>query len=252
MRKKIIAGNWKMNLCLDKGSELAGKINSFLKENPDKEKCIILSVPFTHIYRISCETDKSLINIAAQNCSTEEFGAYTGEVSVDMIKSAGASHVIIGHSERRQIFGETDEIIARKVQTAIKNELIPILCCGESLNERNDNKQFDIVKRQLQAVFDIIPSINIDSLIIAYEPVWAIGTGLNASPEQAQEMHKYIRALVREKYGIISAQEIPILYGGSMKPDNAKGLISQDDIDGGLIGGASLKAEDFIGIIKQS
>ncbi len=251
MRNTIIAGNWKMNLCLNKGSELAISINDYLEEKSIGSKTIILSVPFTHIYKISREINTDYIKLAAQNCAFEKSGAFTGEISAEMIKSAGASHVIIGHSERRQLFGDTNQIIALKTKIAVENNLIPILCCGESLHERENNEQFNIVEKQLDAVFSEISKINIDKFIIAYEPVWAIGTGLNASPEQAQEMHAFIRTIINKKYGGSAAEGIPILYGGSMKPNNSKDLISCKDIDGGLIGGASLNAKDFIDIIES-
>ncbi len=250
MRKKIIAGNWKMNTCLKKGQELAEKINLYAKSNTNIYAGIILGVPFTHLYKIVNTVDLTKISVAAQNCASEESGAYTGEVSAGMIKSTGANYIIIGHSERRQFFSETDEIIAKKINLCIKNELFPIFCCGESLQERNESKHFEVVEKQINTGIFHLDKFNIEQVIIAYEPVWAIGTGVNASPGQAQEMHEYIRKITSEKYSKAIADKIPVLYGGSVKPDNAGELFKQPDIDGGLIGGASLKADDFIEIIK--
>lgn len=251
MRTKIIAGNWKMNTLVAEGVELASAINRFFNDNklaPNVK--IILGVPFTHIDACVRSVDYTKVLVAAQNCSQYEKGAYTGEVAADMIKGLGAQYVIVGHSERRQIFGETNSVIAQKLANCHKNALFPILCCGEIADERDDGSYFDIVKNQLIASLSLTDKFNILRTVIAYEPVWAIGTGKTASPEQAQEMHAFIRKIIAEIYNQNIAEQISILYGGSLKPDNAVELFSQDDIDGGLIGGASLKKEDFIKIYQ--
>ncbi|MDD4149087.1 MAG: triose-phosphate isomerase [Bacteroidales bacterium] len=251
MRSKIVAGNWKMNTLVSEGVELASSINRFFSDNklaPNVK--IILGVPFTHIDACVKSVDYTKISVAAQNCSQYEKGAYTGEVAVDMIKSLGAQYIIVGHSERRQIFGETDAIIAQKLANCHKNAIFPILCCGETADERDDGSYFDVVKNQLIASLCLTDQFNILRTVVAYEPVWAIGTGKTASPDQAQEMHKYIRKIIAEIFTQNIADQISILYGGSVKPDNAVELFSQDDIDGGLIGGASLKKEDFIKIYQ--
>ncbi|MDD2636129.1 MAG: triose-phosphate isomerase [Bacteroidales bacterium] len=251
MRNKIIAGNWKMNTLVNQGVQLASSINEYfsnIKLAPHVK--IIIGVPFTHIDACTKSVDFTKIAIAAQNCSQYEKGAYTGEVAADMIKSLGAQYVIVGHSERRQIFGETDSIIAQKIANCHKNALFPILCCGETEGERDDGSYFDVVKNQLIASLALTDKFNILRTVIAYEPVWAIGTGKTASPEQAQEMHEYIRKVIAEIYNKDIADQISILYGGSVKPDNAAELFLKDDIDGGLIGGASLKKEDFIKIYQ--
>ncbi|MDD2386491.1 MAG: triose-phosphate isomerase [Bacteroidales bacterium] len=251
MRNKIIAGNWKMNTLVNEGVKLASSINEYFNNNkltPNVK--IIIGVPFTHIDACVRSVDYTKISVAAQNCSQYEKGAYTGEIAADMIKGLGAQYVIVGHSERRQIFGETDSIIAQKLANCHKNALFPILCCGETDNQRDDGSYFDVVKNQLIASLSLTDKFNVLRTVIAYEPVWAIGTGKTASPEQAQEMHEYIRKIITEIYNQNIADQISILYGGSVKPDNAVELFSQDDIDGGLIGGASLKKEDFIKIYQ--
>lgn len=250
MRKNIIAGNWKMNTCLKSGQELANAICSYVSTEEMEFPKIILGVPFTHLYKIVNTVAFTKISVAAQNCSENESGAFTGEVSAEMIKSTGANMVIIGHSERRTIFNETDEIIAKKIKQCLKHLMCPIFCCGESKEEREQNQHYSVVESQIKkALFDL-DEIDLGRVVIAYEPVWAIGTGLNATPGQAQEMHKFIRNIIAEKFTRTVAENISILYGGSVKPDNAKDLFKQPDIDGGLIGGASLVADDFIEIIK--
>lgn len=250
MRIKIAAGNWKMNTTISEGIELAKKINEFLISYDQGKNRVILGVPYTHISEIVKIVDYKRISVAAQNCARWERGAYTGEVSAEMIRSLGAHYVIIGHSERRQYFNETNEELKLKVDLALKNVLRPILCVGERLEERNANVHFDVVRKQLTESLFHLDKEDILKVVIAYEPVWAIGTGNTATPEQAQEMHAYIRSLIAEKYNILVANDIPILYGGSCNSKNATSLFVQPDIDGGLIGGASLKADEFIEIIK--
>jgi triosephosphate isomerase len=247
MRKHIVAGNWKMNTTLQEGIELAKNVNERIS---GKDVTVVLCTPFVHLTEVSQLITKDTLFLGAQNCADKESGAYTGEVSVAMIKSTGASYVIIGHSERRAYYGETNAILAEKVKLALNKELIPIFCIGEVLEEREAGKHFDVIKTQLnKGLFDL-SSEEFGKLIIAYEPVWAIGTGKTASPEQAQEMHKVIRDHVHGKYGKQIAEDLSILYGGSCKPSNAAELFANPDVDGGLIGGASLQAEDFMGIVN--
>jgi triosephosphate isomerase len=250
MRTRIAAGNWKMNTTLEEGISLAKTINEFVKSYPLEHKKVILGTPFTHLVSIVNSVDFKKISVAAQNCAKWEKGAYTGEVSADMIRSTGAHYIIIGHSERRQYFNESYEELKMKVDLCLKNSLRPIFCIGEKLQEREANCYFEVVKNQLHDSLFHLDHENILRVVIAYEPIWAIGTGKTATPEQAQEIHKYIRSLIAEKYGIDVANEISILYGGSCNAANAATLFSQPDIDGGLIGGASLKANDFMEIIK--
>ena len=251
MRNKIVAGNWKMNTLVNEGVALAKSLNEYFVSNkPPAGIKLVIGVPFTHIDSCVRAVDYRVLSVAAQNCSQFDRGAYTGEVSPEMIKSLGAQYVIIGHSERRQLFGETDEVISQKVALAHKNALFPILCCGETLEERQSGNHFEIVRQQLTDSLKLTDQFNIIRTVIAYEPVWAIGTGKTASPEQAQEMHMFIRKVLSELYSQPIADKISILYGGSVKPENAAEIFAQDDIDGGLIGGASLKSEDFINIYK--
>jgi len=250
MRTRIAAGNWKMNTNLEEGIALAKTINEFLKNVQLDNKRVILGTPFTHLVSVVNVVDFKKISVAAQNCAKWEKGAYTGEVSAEMIRSTGAHYVIIGHSERRQYFNESNEDLKQKVDLCLKNILKPIFCVGERLEERENNSHFDVVKKQITESLFHLDEENIKRIVLAYEPVWAIGTGKTATPEQAQEMHAYIRSLIAEKYGTKVASEISILYGGSCNASNAATLFAQPDIDGGLIGGASLKANDFIEIIK--
>ncbi len=249
MRKKIVAGNWKMNNSLKEGLELAGRINELLKMRGKKEADVILAPPFIFLSDITKMIDPQLISVAAQNCASEEKGAFTGEISAEMVASTGATHVIIGHSERRSYFGEDDRMLNKKVNIALKNNLYPIFCCGEILNQREKGIHFEVIQKQLENGLFSLDSSEFSRVIIAYEPVWAIGTGVTATPEQAQEMHQHIRGLVDKKYGSSISEELTILYGGSCKPSNAGELFKNPDVDGGLIGGASLVAEDFISII---
>jgi triosephosphate isomerase len=248
MRKLIVAGNWKMNKTLQEGIELATEVNNYFEKHPTEVE-VIIAPPFIHLADAARRV--SSIGISAQNCASEPGGAYTGEVSAEMIRSAGARYVIIGHSERRHYFGEEDSLLYRKIILALEQDLIPIFCCGEVLSEREAGNHFGVVRKQVETALFQLKDAEIGRLIIAYEPVWAIGTGVNASPAQAQEMHAFIRGLIREKYGDGPAENMTILYGGSCKPGNARELFTNPDVDGGLIGGASLNAEDFIAIVQS-
>jgi len=248
MRKQIVAGNWKMNKTLQEGIDLAKSVNE-MNERVEGDVGVIVAPPFIHLSEVSrVLTD---VGLSAQDCAAEEEGAFTGEVSAGMVKSAGAAYVIIGHSERRTIFGEDDAMMKRKVKMALENDLIPIFCCGEVLEERESGKLFEVVKTQIEVALFDLDTADMEKIIIAYEPVWAIGTGVVATPEQAQEMHAYIRQLVRDKFGDVIADDLTILYGGSCKPSNARVLFANPDVDGGLIGGASLNDEDFIAIVQS-
>ncbi len=236
-----------MNTRIEDGIALATGIEKWVTEHPSATG-VIIAPPFTHLTEIKKVLKN--VSLSSQNCASENSGAFTGEVSVDMLVSAKVQYVIIGHSERRAIYGETDAIIAKKVKLALQAGLIPIFCCGEVLSERESNIHFDIVRRQIESALFSLSEIEFAKIVIAYEPVWAIGTGVNASPSQAQEMHKFIRSTVHGKYGETLANDLTILYGGSCKPSNAKELFANPDVDGGLIGGAALKVEDFTGIIS--
>lgn len=252
MRTKIVAGNWKMNTLPSEGNELAKSINEFVETNHLNDNVkVVLGVPFTHIDRISTIINHNKLSLSAQNCCMYSSGAYTGEISAKMIKSLNCDYVIIGHSERRLYFGDSDEVIAAKLEQCYENDLIPILCCGEKLDEREDGNHFNIVKFQLINALTKVDSTKMSKTIIAYEPVWAIGTGKTASPQQAQEMHEFIRETILELYGKNISDNTSILYGGSVNAANAAELFSCEDIDGGLVGGASLKADEFIKIIKS-
>lgn len=248
MRKKIVAGNWKMNMNLQDGVALAKELNETLKA--DKPNCdVIICTPFIHLASVAQTVDSSIIGLGAENCADKEKGAYTGEVSAEMVKSTGAQYVILGHSERRGYYAETPEILKEKVLLALKNGLKVIFCIGESLEEREANKQNAVVKAELEGSVYNLTAEEFKNIIIAYEPIWAIGTGKTATAEQAEEIHAYIRSTIAEKYGQAVADETSILYGGSCKASNAPELFAKPDIDGGLIGGASLKCADFKGII---
>lgn len=250
MRKKIVAGNWKMNMDLAEGLKFAAAVDKYFRENPPAKAQVILCPPFIHLAGVAEIVKKGKIALGAQNCSSEASGAYTGEVSAYMVKSTGADYVIIGHSERRSYYHEDDKLLNKKTALALNAGLKVIFCVGEVKSEREEGKHFIIVKRQLEEGLFSLTEEQMHSIVIAYEPVWAIGTGLTASPDQAQEMHKYIRDLVKEKYGNECAKTLPILYGGSCKPSNAAEIFSKADVDGGLIGGAALKKEDFAGIVE--
>ncbi len=248
MRKKIVAGNWKMNKNLQEGVALAKELNEAL--TADKPNCgVVICTPYIHLASVAAVLDQSIIGLGAENCADKEKGAYTGEVSAEMVKSTGAGYVILGHSERRAYYHETPEILREKVNLALANGLEVIFCIGEVLEEREANKQNDVVKAQLEGSLFGLTAEQFSHIILAYEPVWAIGTGKTATAEQAEEMHAFIRATIAGKFGAEAAENVTILYGGSCKPGNAKELFSKPDVDGGLIGGAALKAADFKGII---
>jgi triosephosphate isomerase len=250
MRKKIVAGNWKCNTTITEGIDLAKKVNELVLAKGSKDVVVVLGVPFTHLISIVDAVDSTRINVSSQNCAAEPKGAYTGEVSSSMVKSTGASYVILGHSERREYYHETSETLNKKLALVLDQELIPIFCCGEPLSIREAGTQNAYVKQQLEETIFLLPAEKFLKVVIAYEPIWAIGTGKTASSQQAQDMIAYIRNLIAEKYGKSLAEEISILYGGSCNAVNAEDLFSQTDIDGGLIGGASLKAEEFLAIIN--
>lgn len=250
MRKKIVAGNWKCNTTVQEGIELALAVNKLVAEKGAEDVVVVLGTPFTHLTSVVGAVDTDRIGVAAQNCAAEAKGAFTGEVSAAMVKSTGADYVILGHSERREYYSETSEILNKKVALALANKLTPIYCCGEALSVREANGQNSFVKTQLDETIFNLSSADFSKLAIAYEPIWAIGTGVTASTEQAQEMLAFIRGLIADKYGKEMAEETSILYGGSCNAKNAPELFAQPDIDGGLIGGASLKADDFLAIIN--
>lgn len=233
---------------LQEGVALAKELNEAL--TADKPNCdVIICTPFIHLASVAQILDKDVIGLGAENCADKEKGAYTGEVSAEMVKSTGAQYVILGHSERRGYYGETSEILKEKTLLALKNGLKVIFCIGESLEEREANKQNEVVKAELEGSVFNLTAEEFKNIVIAYEPIWAIGTGKTATSEQAEEIHAYIRSIIAEKYGEDVANETSILYGGSCKASNAPELFAKEDIDGGLIGGASLKATDFKGII---
>lgn len=250
MRKKVVAGNWKCNTTVAEGVELANAINELVAQKGAKDVVVVLGTPFTHITNVVDAVDNSRIGVASQNCAAEPKGAFTGEVSAAMVKSTGAGYVILGHSERREYYHETSEILNKKVALALENGLSPIYCCGEALEIREAGTQNDFVKTQLEETVFKLSAEDFSKIVIAYEPIWAIGTGVTASSGQAQEMLAFIRSLIADKFGAEIAEETSILYGGSCNAKNANELFSNPDIDGGLIGGASLKAEDFLAIIN--
>lgn len=248
MRKNIVAGNWKMNLLAHEAVELFNEIQHFtLSETPS---CRVLVFPGT-IYLPALQSNSTIIEIGGQNCHFESHGAFTGEVSLSQLRSIGLSKILIGHSERRSIFHETDQETNKKVLAALNAGFEAFICIGESLSERTSQKHFEIVSEQLNIALSEVSESDMKNIVIAYEPVWAIGTGETASPEQAQEMHQHIRQMLTELYSEEIAQNTSILYGGSVKPSNAKEIFGKEDVDGGLIGGASLNAGDFIEIISS-
>ena len=251
MKNLIIAGNWKMNTGIEEGIKLAEEINQYLsKTTLSPNKKIIISPPYTHLYPISKIIDPSKIILSSQNCASTENGAYTGEISAKMLSELGVKIVIIGHSERRNYFKEDSDILFQKIKIALKYDMGIIFCVGESLEQRENKKYFEVIENQIKETLFKLNDDEIKKIIIAYEPVWAIGTGKTASPEEAQEMHEFIRKLIKDKFGEKISENISILYGGSCKPGNAKDIFEKKDVDGGLIGGASLKAQDFIKIIE--
>ena len=249
MRKHIVAGNWKMNTTVPEGVELAKAVVAKAAEVPSDVK-LIIAPPFTHLAPVAEVVKGTAVGLSAQNCADKTKGAYTGEVSVDMLKSVSCEYTILGHSERRQYYGETDAKLVEKIHLALAAGLSPIFCIGENLDEREAGKHFDVVTEQIKnALYTLTPE-EMANVIVAYEPVWAIGTGKTATPEDAQAIHKFIRSYIAKLYNQKVADEVIIQYGGSMKASNAKELLSQPDIDGGLIGGASLKAETFVPICE--
>jgi triosephosphate isomerase len=252
MRKKIVAGNWKMNKNLQEGITLASEIINIVKDEVMDDVMVILNPPYIHldsVGKLLKGSDK--VFLGAQNCSDKESGAYTGEVSVDMLVSAGCEYVILGHSERREYFKESNELLAAKVDIVLRKGLKPIFCCGESLEIREKGTFVEYVTNQITESLFHLDWEQFKNVVIAYEPIWAIGTGVTASSEQAQEMHAALRKHLAAKFGNERAGEISILYGGSCKPDNARELFEGPDVDGGLIGGAALKARDFVDIVKS-
>ncbi|MBG65450.1 MAG: triose-phosphate isomerase [Flavobacteriales bacterium] len=249
MRKKILVGNWKMNNNLKESTSL---VNDILSELPQNGVELVFSPSFVFLHNV-VKLCKSYDNVfvAAQDCSEIQNGAYTGDVSAEMIKSCDVNYVILGHSERRNKYAETNYVITQKVNLSLSNNLKVILCCGETLEQREKKVHFNFIKSQISDTLFHLTTDQINNIIIAYEPIWAIGTGLTASKEQAQEMHAFIRKIIAEKFGSIFADNMSILYGGSCKPNNAKELFSQVDIDGGLIGGASLSKQSFIEILNS-
>lgn len=250
MRRKIVAGNWKMNTTVAEGVELAKALVSKIDEVPSDVN-LIIAPPFTHLVSVAQVIDGSVIALSAQNCADQVKGAYTGEVSVSMLKSSGCTYTILGHSERREYYGEVSSKLVAKIKLALAEGIMPILCVGEKLEERNAGKHFEVVGTQLAEVLDSLSDEEMSHIVIAYEPVWAIGTGVTATSAQAQEIHEFIRKVVADKFGVEVAENTSILYGGSCKPSNAKELFACKDIDGGLIGGAALKADDFIAIAQS-
>lgn len=251
MRKKIVAGNWKMNTTVAEGALLAKQI-CFLAREMETPAEIIISPPFTHLESVGriLKEEKSRVILAAQNCASTESGAYTGEVSVNMLKELSCKYVILGHSERREYYGETNEILLKKINLVLAAGLHPIYCVGEKLEERESNRHFEVVASQIKEVLYKLRGVELANVVVAYEPVWAIGTGKTATSDQAEEMHAYIRRVIADKFSSY-ADQTPVLYGGSCKPSNAKELFAMENVDGGLIGGASLIAQDFAAIIKS-
>ena len=249
MRKNIVAGNWKMNTTLAEGVGLAKDVNEALK-NATPKCDVVICVPFTHLDSVAAAIDTDKLGLGAENCADHLKGAYTGEVSAPMVASTGAKYVILGHSERRQYYGETSEILKEKVNLALAENLTPIFCIGEVLEQREDGTYNEVVTKQIEeALFDLSAE-DFSKLILAYEPVWAIGTGKTATAEQAEDMHAHIRSVIAGKYGKEVADNTSILYGGSCKPSNAAELFAKPDVDGGLIGGAALDAASFMGIVN--
>ncbi len=250
IEKPLVAGNWKMHKTVMEAVELVKKLDEASFEL-DKAQLVVIP-PSTALQKVSRALQESPIQVGAQNCYWEDQGAYTGEVSAPMLKDVGCTCVVIGHSERRQYFGETDETVNKKIKAALTHSLVPIMCIGESLEERESGKTTAKVEAQIAEGLEGLGTEEVQQIIIAYEPIWAIGTGLTAKPDQAQEVHRFIRESLAEKHGNDVASYAIILYGGSVKPDNTFSLLSEKDINGALVGGASLKAESFIGIAKEA
>lgn len=250
MARKVVAGNWKMNLNLAEGLRFMEALNQYLNENPLQHIDAVIAPPFLHLSDSLQAANNRKLSIAAQNCAAYEDGAYTGEVSAKMLADAGVELVILGHSERREFFGESSSVVLTKLRKAIAQELYPIVCVGEKLEQRQAGSHFDYVREQLDESLGDLTARELQRLIVAYEPVWAIGTGETASPEQAQEMHSYLRNHLATRFGSSFAEEVPLLYGGSVKPSNARDIFREPDVDGGLIGGASLDLEAFKELIR--
>ena len=248
MRKNVVAGNWKMNTTLQEGVKLAEDVNEALK-NVDAKCDVVICVPFTHLASVNAVIDPAKLGLGAENCADHVKGAYTGEISAPMVASTGATYVILGHSERRQYYGESSVTLKEKVYLAVAINLSPIFCIGEVLEQRENGSYLEVVKSQIEEALFELSAEDFSKLILAYEPVWAIGTGKTATDDQAQEMHAFIRGVIADKYGKEVADNTSILYGGSCKPSNAKALFAKPDVDGGLIGGAALEAESFMGIV---
>lgn len=248
MRKNIVAGNWKMNTTVPEGVKLAKEVNEALKDAAVKSD-VVIAVPFTHLTAIDAVIDQNKLGLGAENCADKKSGAFTGEVSAAMVASTGAKYVILGHSERRQYYGETAETLREKVLLALENGLKVIFCVGEVLEQRENGTYLNVVKEQIEKSLFNLSEADFGQIVLAYEPVWAIGTGKTATDDQAQEMHAFIRKTIAEKYGEVVADDTTILYGGSCKPSNAPALFAKPDVDGGLIGGASLDAASFMGIV---
>ena len=249
-RKKIVAGNWKMNLSLQEAQSLTAELIGMIQDEKQNSCEVVLFPPFVYINTIRKQILDTPIHVGAQNCADQSAGAYTGEVSISMLQSVGATAVLIGHSERRTYYHETNQNCAIKINLALQQNITPFYCIGETLNERNANQQFEVIENQLRDGIFHLNAEDFSKCVIAYEPVWAIGTGLTASPEQAQEMHAFIRNKIADKYSMDIAQKVSILYGGSCNDQNAKELFALTDVDGGLIGGASLKSRNFMNIIN--
>ena len=252
MRKNIVAGNWKMNKTLEEGITLASEIVNMVKDEVRDDTTVVLNPPFIHLNSIHhLVKNAPKVFLGAQNCNDHASGAYTGEVSVDMLRSVGVDYVILGHSERREYYKESNELLTKKVNLVLEKGLTPIFCCGESLEIRQEGSYVEFVSNQLTDSLFHLTQEDFSKIVIAYEPIWAIGTGVTASSDQAQEMHAALRAHLASKYGKTIADETSILYGGSCKPDNANELFANPDVDGGLIGGASLTSRDFVDIVKS-
>ena len=249
MRKNIVAGNWKMNTTVAEGVQLAKEVNEAVAAAGELKCDVVIGVPFTHLTAVKDVIDIEKVGLSAENCANKEKGAYTGEVSAAMVASTGANYVILGHSERREYYNETPEILKEKVDLALANGLKIIFCCGESLELRNAGTYEEFIKAELKDSLFHLCAEEFANIVIAYEPIWAIGTGVTATSDQAEEVHAFIRSFLAEKYGETVANDTTILYGGSCKPSNAPELFAKPNIDGGLIGGASLKAADFMGIV---
>ena len=249
-RKPLIAANWKMNHNVENSIKFLTELKCSFEQDPEKID-VVICPPYTSLYimNVALQED-NVVALGAQNCHFEDNGAFTGEVSTDFLTEFNCEYVIVGHSERRQYFNAPDETVCKKIHKVLNKGLIPIFCIGETDSEREENKTFDVIKRQLTKGLDGMTKDEVSEIVVAYEPIWAIGTGKTATPEQAQEVHAYIRKEIAKNFGTSYAAEVRILYGGSVKPNNIQSLMVQDDIDGALVGGASLKPEDFLGIIE--